>query len=286
MERCETNNCQPSCDNVFAMVHVSHLIRGGTRVMWELIPSFGDLEPWSFQLQVGNTGSNNSDDWVDVGLPVENTCYAIDPQKRSYNKFTTTHYRVELTTSKGVYVSDPVSNLGVLGSRDWRLAQEIVRKEKLRFRLASQDGYLLKRRNMGPDCTRCLDIQTNEVKDPYCPQCYGTGKQCGYFYPIGCVWVDMAPTTRRTETDNSLSRGTVRDIRVSGRMLMLPIVDSYDVWVNKKTDERFFIHSIQNKMEIRGVPLIADVEMRPAAYTDMIYNIAIPQQDLWLQPSC
>jgi hypothetical protein len=89
---CETNNCTPSCDNIFDLVHVSYLIRGGTRVMWQLIPSFNDVQPWSFQLQAGNTGSQDSDDWINVGLPVENTCYAIDPVQRNYNKYTTLSY--------------------------------------------------------------------------------------------------------------------------------------------------------------------------------------------------
>lgn len=283
---CETNNCTPSCDNVFDLVHVSYLIRGGTRVMWQLIPSFNDVQPWSFQLQTGNTGSQDSDDWINVGLPVENTCYAIDPVQRNYNKYTTTYYRIKLETPDGIYYSDPVNKAGILNPRDWRLAQEVVRKEKLRFRYSAQEGYLLKRRNMGQDCTRCLDIQTNEITDPYCPQCLGTGKQCGYYYPMSCIWADISPVSRRTEVDNNEVRGTIKDIRVSGRMLMLPIVDSLDVWVNKKTDERYYIHSIQSAAEMRGVPIIANVEMRPIAFTDVIYSVAIPQQDAWLQPSC
>ena len=32
---CEENECPPSCEDAFDMVHVSYLIRGGTRVMWQ-----------------------------------------------------------------------------------------------------------------------------------------------------------------------------------------------------------------------------------------------------------
>ncbi len=64
---CEGNYCPPDCENVFDMVHVSYLIRGGTRVMWELLPTFTDPQPWSFQLQVGETGVEAADDWEDVG---------------------------------------------------------------------------------------------------------------------------------------------------------------------------------------------------------------------------
>jgi hypothetical protein len=157
---CRPAECTPDCENVFAMVHVSYLIRGGTRVMWTLHETFNDPPPWVFQLQVGSTGNQNADDWTDVGLPMENACYAIDPNQRTYGKGDQdTHYRVKLTTSRDIYFSDPEAKSGILQPRDWRLAKEIIRKEKLRHRYANQDGFLLKRRNLGIDCPVCLDKQ-------------------------------------------------------------------------------------------------------------------------------
>jgi type III secretory pathway component EscU len=73
---------------------------------------------------------------------------------------------------------------------------------------------------------------------------------------------------------------------MSGRMLMLPLIDELDVWVNRKTDDRYIIQTIRNAAELRGVPLIANVELRPAPFTDVVYNIPIPQQNAWLQQTC
>ena len=281
---CPEHACPPACENVFDLVHVSYLIRGGTRVLWTLLDTFNDPPPWTFQLQVGRTGSQLSDDWVNVGIAMENTCYAVDPEQQNFTKGETdTHYRVKLTTPVGTYYSEPVAKLGILSRHDWRLAQEIVRKEKLRFRLAAQDGYLLKRRVTGTNCSRCLDLQTMEVTDPYCPQCWGTGKECGYYYPIACVWADLSPVTHRKHVDDQAVRGTIQDIVVTARMLMLPLIEENDVWISRKTDERFYLQTIQNVTERRGVPLVANVQLRPAPYTDVIYRIAIPQQDAWLQ---
>ena len=283
---CE-NTCKPSCENVFDMVHVSYLIRGGTRIMWTLLDTFNDPKPWSFQLQQGRTGNPEADDWEDVGLPMENTCYAIDPEKRNYSKGQQdAHYRIRLVTPVAVYYSQPVAKGGILTPRDWRLAQEITRKEKLRFKYTSQDGYLLKRRITGLDCPRCLDLQTKEVTDPYCPQCWGTGKECGYYYPMGCIWCDLSPVTQRKQIDDQGMRGTITDIVISGRMLMMPLIEELDVWVSRKTDDRYYIATIRNAAEIRGVPLISNVELRPAPFTDVIYNLPIPQQDAWLQQTC
>lgn len=204
---CEPNPCPPECENVFDMVHVSYLIRGGTRIMWQLINNFTDTLPWTFQLQVGTTGGHDADDWADVGLPLDNACYAIDATKRVYGKTQNTHYRVKLSTLEGVYYSQPAAKSGILGVRDWRISQEIVRKERLRLRYTSQDGYLLKGRTTGADCASCLDLQTNEVTNPYCTECWGTGKQCGYYYPMACIWADLASKTRRTHIDDQGQRG-------------------------------------------------------------------------------
>jgi len=271
--------CPNDCDSVFERVHVSYLIRGGTRVMWDVLPNFDGPMPWTFQLQVGETGNPLADDWENVGLPMDNVFYAIDGEQRVWGKTNLTHYRVLLTDAEGTeYYSDPVDGLGVLSRRDWRIAKEIIRKETVRAKLAAPRGYLLKHRVTGLPCTQCTEWQTEEVTDPDCPECRGTGIQCGYYYPIGCVWADLQPKTRRAHIDNSAARGTTDDIVISGRMLMLPLLDSYDVWVNAKTDDRYYLHKIQHVAEIRGIPLIANVELRPAPFTDIIYSVEIPEQ--------
>jgi hypothetical protein len=272
------NNCPPQCENVFDRVHVSYLIRGGTRVMWELQDDFRDPLPHSYLLQVSRTGNPDADDWTDVGLPVENAFYAIDGEQRVWGKTNWTHYRVRLSTPNATYYSEPTDGIGVLERRGWRLAKDILRRERLRMRYGGIEGYLLKRRHYGPKCPTCLEFQTEEVTDPECPTCYGTGFQCGYFYPMGCIWADLSPKTKRKHIDDQGMRGTVSDIIVTGRMLMLPLIQEYDVWVNAKTDDRYYLHSIQNVAEMRGVPLVANVEMRPAPFTDIIYDVPIPQQ--------
>jgi len=270
--------CPQDCPSVFDRVHVSYLIRGGTRVVWDLLPEFADPLPWEFTLQVGKSANPMAGDWEDVGISVENTFYAIDGEQRVWGKTNFTHYRVKLETTDGTYYSDPVGGLGILEKRDWRIAREIVRKERLRNKLATNNGYLLKRRISGARCTQCTDFQTDEVRNPDCEECWGTGFQCGYFYPMGCVWADLAPRTKRKHVDDRGARGTVNDVTVPARMLMIPLIDELDVWVNAKTDDRYYVHQIQHAAEIRGVPLVANVELRPAPFSDIVYGIEIPQQ--------
>lgn len=274
--------CPLSCELVFDMVHVSYLIRGGTRVMWTITPEFSDPLPWVFQLQGGQSGNPDADDWTNIGLPVEDGIYAIDPNQNDFGKEISAHYRVELVTPVATYRSQPTNKEGVLNVRDWRLAREIIRKERLRARYSAQDGFLLKRRVTGTNCARCLDLQTGEITDPECPECWGTGKQCGYFYPMNCIWADLSPAASTIKLDEQGMRGTIQDMAVKARMLMLPVIAEYDVWVSAKTDERYVIRSLGNVAEIRGVPLIVTAELRKLPFTDIVYSIEIPEQDLRL----
>lgn len=280
MANCALSNCTNDflarCSPVFDLVHVSYLIKGGTFVSWGLISTFTDPLPHSFQLQVGQTGNSNADDWEDVGLPVENSIYAIDGTQRSWGQIQRTHYRVKLTTSVGTYYSIPTGAMGLLNVADWKVAREIIRKERLRFHRDCQEGYLLKRRISGARCTSCLDLQLDESADHNCTECYGTGYQCGYYYPVPCVWADLSPRTHRLALDQQ--RGAVAQITVPARMLMLPLLDTMDVWVNKLTDDRYYVHTIQHIAEYSGVPLVAHVELRPAPFSDVVYSVEIPEQ--------
>lgn len=266
------------CDPVFDRVVVSHIIAGPTRVMWTLMDDFTDDGPLEFQLQVGTTNNNDADDWEDVGLPVVDQYSATDDEQRVWGKTNFTHYRVKLTTSNGEYLSAPESGMGVLDRRSWRLARDMVRSKRQAMRVgdAGQRGYLLKRRWTGQDCPVCLDYQTKEVRNPQCTTCYGTGKKCGYFYPMSCVWAELAPRAKRTHLDEQ--RATVNDVVVSASMLMVDLLDEEDIWVADKTDDRYFVHKVSHTAEMRGVPITANVELRLVPFTHIAYAIPIPDQ--------
>jgi hypothetical protein len=276
-------SCPPECESVFDRVVVSYLIRGGARIMWELLDTFMAPNPLTFQLQVGSTANPNADDWTDVGLPVVDQYFAIDDEQRVWGKTNWTHYRLKLTTANGeVFYSTPTGGMGILDRREWRLARDLIRQRRLYYRKVpasgGQEGYLLKRRWTGQKCETCLDLQTQESRNPDCPDCYGTGFKCGYYYPLSCVWASLSPRTTRTQLDGGQQRGTINDVVVQADMLMTELMGEADVWVAKKTDDRYYIHNVQHTAEMRGVPLCAQVELRPIAFSSAIYDIPIPAQ--------
>ena len=276
-------NCIPQCDrvnSVFDRVSVRHYTRGGTIVFWELLPTFTDPGPLIFQLQIGETSNPDSNDWVNIGSPVINQYYTIDPEQRAWGSTRYRYYRVQVTSLLGTYYSAPVNGLGLLNKKEWLLARELIRQRKVLYRkgYAAVEGYLLKRRITGQFCSRCVDSQTREVKDSDCPECFGTGYYCGYFYPMSCVWAIFEPKTYRIEIDDQGVRGTVNDVAVKADMITTDFMSESDIFVADRSDDRFFIHRVQHTAEVRGVPIAGQVEMRLIPYNNIVYTIDIPQR--------
>jgi hypothetical protein len=275
-----TPRCQEDCSWVFDRVFVwPQIAAGETRVEWSLHPKFTETGPYVFQLQVGRTGLDEADDWTNVGAPVTDTYYALDDTQRVYGKFQWTHYRIKLTVGSTDYYSVPVAPLGNLTFQDWNKARELIRMEKLRLKQAAgQEGYLLKRKLFGTPCS-CIDRMTGETRKPHHEECYGTGIVGGYFDPYPCFYVDQSTRAHRSHLDGGTGRGTIDDLPiVSGRMLNMPQIFSYDVWVDRDTDQRWMMHKIDSVVEVRGVPLVLSVEMRLLPFSHPVYKIPIDGQ--------
>lgn len=270
-----------SCDWIFSSLRVTPTITGGSRIEWRLHPRFNDPGPYSYRLEVGRTGLPEADDWEIVGSPAEDAYYLIDDEgQRVYGKTNWTHYRVVVSTPQGTYPSPPIRADGDLSSRDRRTWRTILKtwQRLLELRIG-QEGYLLKRRLFGELCpNEDVDFQTREILDPHCDVCYGTGFVGGYYEPYPCFYAAL--DTRASHNNRETrSRGTVDDaLRVKATMLGVPQVFEGDVWVDKATDRRWYIHQIQNKIEVRGVAAVIDCELRLAPYTDVIYQFAIEDQ--------
>lgn len=85
----------------FASLAVDHVILGGSRIWWTILPEFADPGPHIFQLQVSLTGTHNARDWQNVGIPATDAVYLVDDDRRLFGNTLLTHYRVSLTTGVG-----------------------------------------------------------------------------------------------------------------------------------------------------------------------------------------
>lgn len=259
----------------FRRVSVDHMVRGVTRVWWQLEPLFNDPGPYVFQLQFGNTGIPDSPDWHNVGGPVANGYMAYDDAWRNSASDLLTHYRVTLTTPKDIYVSQPVNCFGELPERDWLIAREVIRREQLRHKYASVSGYLLKPYRFGRPCTRCRDVLTGEPLDSNCGVCNGTGFEVGYHPPLPMQCWDLSLQTIEEHQDIQMKGTTRENAEVTARVIGFPALNRNDIWVNGKSDERWLIHSIQAAAALRGVPIIYNVQMGLIPFSSPIYAMEV-----------
>lgn len=276
---CGAATCAVS--GVFQSLRVTPTIAFGSRVEWALSPQFRDPLPHTFQLQVGRTGLSVADDWQPVGSTADNVFYMLDDTQRVFGKTNWTHYRVCLETPVGTYFSDPIPADGDLSAKDRREWRTILKTWSTLLRLKTgQEGYLLKRKLFGTPCPEdCRDFQTGEITDPHCPTCHGTGIVDGYFDPVPCIYAQLSPRTSHNNLDAGQARGTIDDeLRVRATLLGVPYIFENDVWVDKHTDRRWYIHQIQHRVEVRGVAAVVDAEFRLAPYTDTIYEFEIEDQ--------
>lgn len=258
----------------FERVQVRFSVAGGSRVEWSLVRNFLDPLPHSYQLQGAPTAAPDADDWRDIGLPALNAFYLIDDARRVCGKTLEWHYRVVLTTPLAVYTSPAANALSELDFRDWRLAQDMVRKERLRHRLyTSIEGWLLKRKRFGPPCPRCIEPMTGETNDGNCPVCLGTGVLAGYYAAVPDYFVEAGLVSSNEQQDPQQVEGTVKRLGIKGRVLGDPLVNSFDVLIARKSDQRFYVHTVGEAAVIRGYPIVQNVELRMAPFSDVIYNL-------------
>ena len=259
----------------FRRVSVDHMVVGNTRVWWQLEPTFQEAGPYTFQLQSADNGLPNSNNWHNVGAPVTNAVYAIDPDRHRAGDLIVTHYRVVLTTPTNTYVSAPAACFGELDESDWLRAREIIRKELLRHQKVSIDGYLIKILRYGKACSRCRDLLTQEQTDGSCPVCFGTNYEGGYHPALEMQCWDLSPQIIQEDSDANLKGTTRENAYVTARVIGFPALNYKDIWVNGRTDERWRIEQIEVAAALRGVPLVYQVRMGAVPFTNPVYHLPL-----------
>lgn len=249
--------------------------RGTTRVYWGLSPRFVGPEPHVFQLQFSYSGQTDGS-WVDVGSEVADTYYLDDDEQRLFGKAAEAFWRIRLYSGGYYYDSPPVCALTAQDWRDWRINRKLIRQEAKRGRYTSVDGYLLKERRYGTKCPTCIDAQTGEVKISNCEDCYGVGFLYGYWPALDGVFCDIELQGRLEEVNNQTSGTTMLPAVTRARLSGIPWLNSRDVFVEKYSGRRWRAENITHAAEIKGVPVVYQVELHQLPFSDPIYNIEVP----------
>lgn len=71
-------------------------------------------------------------------------------------------------------------------------------------------------------------------------------------------------------------RGTFADMQNKGsRCVLYPKIDTRDIWIEAASDARYIIDSYTVVAQMKGLPLVADAELRLASATDVVYSVPI-----------
>lgn len=250
------------------------------KVSWAMQSTFSGTVPLTFTLYRGR--AVNDSNWEKISEVVDQPwLYDTRPSRRPMER--STFYRVKLTDGDGIeYWSHPVSWDVSWNHYDWRLCREIIRKEQLlqgvrnghaQARGGGTKGWLLKRRQFGEGCTRCLDQNTAVPTDAHCPVCYGTGVVGGYYAPLE-YWVVQQPTRRVTKLSE---QGDTRTAVIEMvRALAGPAPEGKDIWVQAGSETRFEIQGDIDKIaRHRGVDIVLGLRLLELPATSAAYQVRL-----------
>ncbi|GIW89597.1 MAG: hypothetical protein KatS3mg109_0029 [Pirellulaceae bacterium] len=259
-------------------VRVYSEIQDNSLLVWdatEFMSSGGNLD---VMIEFSRTGVDGDDaDWSVVQDWIPNTGIWADPEQRLFGTFHNGYYRVSVRTPDGRIIrSKPVRGGDYLPPNLKKVYREMRRRW---FRRGKQNelrrGYLLKFNRYGNRCSVCRDRDSGVQIRSQCLECYGTGRERGYFLVPWCVYAEMG-------TDASTEKFTVQsdtqsvDPKVQFRLLDNPHILPKDVWVDENTDQRWLFESVAYPQVLGSTPVFAVASAAKLDFTHVIYRFQVP----------
>lgn len=234
---------------------------------WEVSQSLADPGPWRFTVEEGEAPAGP---WVQVSPELIGTYGWLQPSPRRPGKDAVLYYRVVMVTPVARYESEVIMPYGDLGRRDFLIAREIMRKEKLTAaKFEGVEGQLWLVSTFGPKCTACLDPITGMVRDGHCPACLGTGRAPAYHGPYE-MWFKFSVVQRKTQPSDA---GTVQPLLYRVRCVGAPPAKTNDLVIDTGNGKRYYVDSTVVVSEIRRVPVIQELTVHEAPLSDIAYKI-------------
>ena len=182
-------------------------------------------------------------------------------------------YRLRMKSREQEWVSAIIRLFGRLSFHEWKTMCKIVRAQTVFMRHSSgTPGFLLQRRQRGIKCT-CSDFLTGDPKQTNCDKCYGTGFLHGYYSPVQSI-MSMSPKLNKNTVEQQ-QRGPIEDVNIQGQILAVYGTQTFDVWCDALTGDRYTLHGLQATVDFRGMPVVYMVELRKINYSQPVYKIAV-----------
>ena len=262
----------------FTRLVVYNGIQEPTYVYWDLRPDMRDKGEYSYQLQVARTPNPTDPEWKNIGEPVTDPAFLTDPDTKSYGYVLDKYYRIILTTGEGRYVSAAFGCFGPLRRREWKIAKEIIRKERLRAGYTAVPVTVFQKKRYGEHCPYC-STEDGGTSNSNCEYCYGTGYLGGYHAPFDFQMMDISPSRLHEihYSNNTATFNTASD-RYQARAAGVPELYAGDIIWDHATGQRFKVTTAPVIAQMHRVPLVRQVDMTLLPFSDMAYSIGLPKQ--------
>jgi len=142
-------------------------------------------------------------------------------------------------------------------------------------RVVGTEMAALKKRKWGDKCTLCISSMGISV-DPYCPECYGTTFQGGYWDPVyGWAQLFTSPISVQTALQGETERKQTRLL-----MSNIPQMDKNDLIVFLRTNRYFQVAEV-TPTQIHNVDVHQELIVTELSSTSAEYDL---QVDPWRDP--
>lgn len=247
------------------------------RISWLISRSYDAVGPWTFIVQ----RQKHDQIWAPVAKTID------QPWAYDHNSIVThspVYYRVVLQPAGGEQeISEPIElTTAYWNAHDWRIAREIVKKEKLLLKRMGIPGFLFKRKLFGDPC-RCVDPVTNAVTNSKCEICYGTGIVGGYYGPYVAYILPLGSVTQQSVNERT---GFGRDTIIAARVLADYFFTPDDIWMHAFTHQVYSIGiEVKTVASLRGIDLVQQVQLSLLSPFDVVAALPLPEfdeQQYWL----
>ena len=243
------------------------------------------IYPANSILQVENSRAGGP--WEVLANDLADNCFFIDTRRRNYNKYMNECYRLRLTipesagTPKQEYVSDIVQAGQFQAYPFSEEAENVIRMAEKTIELSGVTGVLLKKKHWGVRCEHCTDFDDQMTVNEHCPWCLGTGFAGGFYNGISMALIKDKIDRVEKQTQSNVEEQE----KITGRCIAFPWIRYGDVWVEDKTNKRYFVNGVTPTSSYKEVDLIYAIELNKIEYTDVMYSKAadakVEVKDLW-----
>lgn len=236
-------------------------------VRWAIAPTGWDLDDIAYTIYRSESPAGP---WDDLGEVEPGRYHFYDHDVVSPGTGRYYYYIVRLVSrlGRGYLDSTPVR----LEHDPDHIALEHVRKKNLYLKVkGGVEVAVFQRKSWGPRCSRCHNAERDDVTDPDCHECLGTGIAGGYLNPV------IVPALANMPEKMVVRSGVPYEMGMTMfEIANQPLVGDGDLMVDLRANIRYRVKRVHQNSH-RGYVVSQIVTLLRSDDNDVIYSLDVPE---------